>query len=170
LIIADLSFLWGGAMYEKILVPLDGSNLAEAILPHVEGLAHHYGSSVILLQVIELPHLIGLPQSSGFDALPEMTPAQMTRHVSDAEHYLEGLVTRLGKKGIVAVRRVEFGPIVASIMRAARQENVNLIAMASHGRGGLTDVYYGSVAAGVLQRIDRPLLIVRANDFDSSRD
>jgi nucleotide-binding universal stress UspA family protein len=153
-------------MYEKILVPLDGSNLAEAILPHVEGLARHYGSSVILLQVLELPHLVGLPRSSGFDALPEITPAEMTLHVGDAQKYLEGLVVRLGEKGIAATGRVEYGPIVASIMRAARQENVSLIAMASHGRGGLTDVYYGSVAAGVLQRIDRPLLIVRANDLN----
>ena len=49
-------------------------------------------------------------------------------------------------------------------MRAARQEQAGLIAMASHGRGGMADVYYGSVAAGVLQRIDRPLLIVRAQN------
>jgi nucleotide-binding universal stress UspA family protein len=47
-------------------------------------------------------------------------------------------------------------------MRVARQEEVDLIAMASHGRGGMTDVFYGSAAAGILQRIDRPLLIVRA--------
>jgi nucleotide-binding universal stress UspA family protein len=52
-------------------------------------------------------------------------------------------------------------------MRIARQEDASLIAMASHGRGGLSDVYYGSVAAGVLQRIDRPLLIVRAGNSTS---
>jgi nucleotide-binding universal stress UspA family protein len=56
---------------------------------------------------------------------------------------------------------VEIGPVVATIMRVAAEEAADLIAMASHGRGGPTDVYYGSVAAGILQRIDRPLLIVR---------
>lgn len=150
-------------MYQTILVPLDGSKLAETILTHAAELAKLYGSTVILLQVFELPHMVGLPRSTGFDALPEMTPAEVNEQFNDAEQYLNGVVSSLAKLGITARARIEYGPVVASIMRVARQEDVSLIAMASHGRGGLTDVYYGSVAAGVLQRIDRPLLIVRAN-------
>lgn len=151
-------------MYQKILVPLDGSALAEAVLPHAEELAKLFGSAIILLQIFELPHQVGLPRNVGFDALPEMTPAEVNQHVQEAKHYLESIVARLGENGINAEARIEYGPVVASIMRIARLEEVSLIAMASHGRGGLTDVYYGSVAAGVLQRIDRPLLIVRANN------
>ncbi len=52
--------------------------------------------------------------------------------------------------------------MVAEIIRTANTENVDLIAMASHGRGGLSRVFYGSVVTGVLQRIDRPLLKIRA--------
>jgi len=122
-------------MYKTILVPLDGSELAEAILPHVEELATIAGSTVIFLQVLELPHLVALPKADIYDALPQMTPAEVSQHEAE---------------------------VVVTILRAARQEDARLIAMASHGRGGLADVYYGSVAAGVLQRIDRPLLIVRA--------
>lgn len=149
-------------MYKTILVPLDGSELAEAILPHVEELAKLYGSTVVYLQVMELPHLVGLPRGDVYDALPQMTPAEVNHQMADTRRYLDGLVERMAEKGIPARALVEYGPIVVTIMRAARQENADLIAMASHGRGGLADVYYGSVAAGVLQRIDRPLLIVRA--------
>lgn len=149
-------------MYKKILVPLDGSELAETILPNVEELARLFNSTVILLQVLELPHLVGLPKGDIYDALPQMTPAEVNQYLNETRSYLDGVVDTLQAKGMDARGLVEYGPVVVTIMRVARQEEVDLIAMASHGRGGLTDVYYGSVAAGVLQRIDRPLLIVRA--------
>ncbi len=149
-------------MYKTILVPLDGSEVAEAILPHVEELAKLFGSTVILLQVMELPHLIALPKGEIYDALPQLTPAEVNQQLGETRRYLDGLVARLDAGDISARALVENGPVVVTILRVARQEEANLIAMASHGRGGPADVYYGSVAAGVLQRIDRPLLIVRA--------
>lgn len=149
-------------MYKTILVPLDGSEVAEAILPYVKELAKLFGSTVILLQIMELPHLIGLPKGEIYDALPQMTPAEVNQQLGETRRYLDGVVARLGAEEITARALVEYGPVVVTIMRVARQEEASLIAMASHGRGGLADVYYGSVAAGVLQRIDRPLLIVRA--------
>jgi nucleotide-binding universal stress UspA family protein len=149
-------------MYRTILVPLDGSDVAEAILPYVEELAKLFGSNVILLQIMELPHLIGLPKGEIYDALPQMTPAEVNQQLGETRRYLDGVVARLEARGITASALVEYGPVVVTIMRIARQEEASLIAMASHGRGGPADVYYGSVAAGVLQRIDRPLLIVRA--------
>ncbi len=149
-------------MYKTILVTLDGSKLAESILPNVEELARLFGSTVVLLEVLELPHLIGLPKGDIYDALPQMTPAEVSQHVTEVRRYLDGVAARLAEQGINTRTLVEYGPVVVTIMRAARQEEAGLIAMASHGRGGMADVYYGSVAAGVLQRIDRPLLIVRA--------
>jgi len=152
----------GEAMYKTILVPLDGSELAESVLPHVEGLAKLFGSTIILVHVLELTHLVGQPKGDIYDSLPQMTAAEVNDQMSEARHYLDALVGRMKGLGIEARGVVEYGPVVTTIMRVARQMEVDLIAMASHGRGGLTDVYYGSVAGGVLQRIDRPLLIVRA--------
>lgn len=149
-------------MYKTILVPLDGSELAETVLPHVEELARLFGSTVVLLSVLELPHLVGLPKGDLFDALPQMTPAEVNNHLAEVRRYLDEKADQLKQSGVEARALVEYGPVVVTIMRAARQEDAGLIAMASHGRGGMADVYYGSVAAGVLQRIDRPLLIVRA--------
>ncbi len=148
-------------MYTKIMVPLDGSELAEAILPHVEELAALCGAAVVLLNVIELPHIVP-PKGESYEALPHVTAEDVDRQANEARRYLAEVTARAAFRGLATRGLVEYGPIVATILRVAAEESADLIAMASHGRGGLADVYYGSVAAGVLQRIDRPLLIVRA--------
>jgi nucleotide-binding universal stress UspA family protein len=58
------------------------------------------------------------------------------------------------------------GPAVERIIQTAEKENADIIAMASHGGGGLSRVFYGSVAAGVLNRVDRPLLVIRSRQED----
>lgn len=155
-------------MYRTILVPLDGSHRAEAIIPHVDNLARLYHACVIFLQVFELPHMINLPRvpQGGYSALPHVTVQEMQVEVSAAETYLKACVETMRYKGITAEYRVAFGPVAATILRVAEEENVDLIAMASHGCSGLQGVYYGSVAAGVLQRVDRPLLIVRSQNHN----
>jgi nucleotide-binding universal stress UspA family protein len=145
-------------MYRKILVPLDGSQRAEAILEHVENLATHYSSTVVLLQVVE-PNVIF---SSPYDAYPELNLDEAERRVAEVDGYLAKRQAELGEKGIDAQRRVEYGPVVLAILDVAAAEEVDLIAMASHGRTGLARVFYGSVTSGVLNRIDRPLLLIRA--------
>ena len=153
-------------MYKTILVPLDGSKRAEAILPHVEKLASLFQARVIFLRVFELLHFIDLPRAGDepYHALPHFTVEEMEEQVGRARAYLNGRVEEMRAKGITAGQRVEFGPVVATILNVAAREGADLIAMASHGSSGLEGVYYGSVAAGVLQRVDRPLLIVRADN------
>ena len=155
-------------MYETILVPLDGSERAEAILPHVEEMAAHYGSSVIFLRVFEIPHITPIMRVADeeYEALPHLSREQLQNLVTDAQNYLRRVCKQMTDHGISGRFRVEFGPVAATIINTAAQENADLIAMASHGSSGLEGVYYGSVAAGVLQRVDRPLLIVRAYDID----
>jgi nucleotide-binding universal stress UspA family protein len=143
-------------MYGKILVPLDGSKRAETILPHVENLAHCYGAKVVLLQVIEpLP----LPMDA-VNPIPDMIEHE--HHLKTAESYLSARAGEFREKNIEVKTLLLQGPIVSEIINAAESEQVDLIAMASHGRTGLARVFYGSVAAGVLHRIDRPLLLIRA--------
>ena len=153
-------------MYSTILIPLDGSKRAEAILPHATQFARLYKANVVLLQVFELPHLIDLPkvEEGDFSALPHQHVTDVAESEKQAHAYLQSIVDTLTKKGIPAHQRIEFGPIAATIIRTATLEGADLIAMASHGSSGLEGVYYGSVAAGVLQRVDRPLLIVRAEN------
>ena len=155
-------------MYKTILVPLDGSQRAEAILPHVKDLAAHYGSSLVFLRVFEIT-LISPDKADVNDeykALPHIDREQIQVLVADAQNYLRGICKLMADLGISSRFRVEHGPVAATIIHTAAEEKADIIAMASHGASGLEGVYYGSVAAGVLQRVDRPLLIVRSYDFE----
>lgn len=154
-------------MYQKILVPLDGSERAEEILPHVVRLALQFQSTVILLQVVEVK--IG-PEGVEFMPMAGGSVELMVRSVEEnrrlTETYLNKVKSRLQSKGVDVKVQVAFGSVVDKIISAARRENVDLIAMASHGRTGAACVFYGCVAAGVLHRIDRPLLIIRSRGTD----
>lgn len=147
-------------MYETILVPLDGSMRAEAILPHVEELAHRYDAEVVLLRVIELTPPIGAAER----AYIMLRQRELNRQEKEAEAYLAGLQGVFREKGIRTRTRIGYGPVVEAIIHAAERDQADLIAIASHGRSGLSQVFYGSVAAGLLQRIDRPLLLVRSRE------
>lgn len=143
-------------MYKRILAPLDGSKRAEAILPHVEEIAQAGKATVIFLQVIEASQVVVgaefvFQSPEDYDALQK-----------NAEAYLKGLQGKFREKGIDARIHISHGPIVEAIIEAAESENADLIAIASHGRTGLSRVFYGSVAAGVLHRVDRPLLVIRS--------
>jgi nucleotide-binding universal stress UspA family protein len=147
-------------MYKKILVPLDGSKRAEAILPHVEELAQCSKAKVIFLQVIEPVYVpMGIYSSVSVGGMEESRREVL---VHRAETYLAGLQGEFREKGLYAKTVVVGGPVVSTIINLAEREEADLIAMASHGHTGLSHVFYGSVAAGVLHRIDRPLLLIRA--------
>jgi len=147
-------------MYRKILVPLDGSKRAEKILPHVEELARRYKAKVIFLQVIEYKTV------TTHDAALILSDKVFDQVKKHAGTYLEGLRVEFRKKGIECQTHVIYGPVVEGIINMAAQEGVDLIALASHGRNGLSRVFYGSVAAGLLHRVDRPLLIIRSRDSE----
>ncbi len=146
-------------MYKNILVPLDGSQRAEKILPYVEELAQQTGAMLNLLQVVE-PEM----PLAGIEAAHAETAITTFRfRTEEAQNYLRGLRGKFGKRGLDVQAQVAFGPVVETILRIAEQIDADLIALASHGRSGLSRVFYGSVAAGVLNRTDRALLVVRAD-------
>lgn len=147
-------------MYRNILVPLDGSRRAETILPHVRRLALQNESTVILLQVLEPSAALVTP----YDMVPYYDAGAMEQRTKEATTYLTGLCGEISAEGIKVKKVTEQGPVVRCILDVAEREDARLIAMASHGRTGLARVFYGSVASGVLNQADRPLLIVRAED------
>ncbi len=149
-------------MYQTILVPVDGSKRAEAILPHVEELAHCANAKVIFLQVIEPFPVVPSPEG----ARPALDRLERERPTREAEAYLTALRGEFREKGIEARKHVAHGAVVETIINVAEREGAGLIAMASHGRSGLARVFYGSIAAGVLQRVDRPLLIIRSRGHE----
>ena len=147
-------------MYKKILVPLDGSDRAEAILPHVEELAKRYDSQVIFVRVVEGDYFV-----PGYQEVVDISgyEQEYARRKKEVETYLEDVNRRFSAKGLNTKAVISYDSVVQSILNTAEAEEADLIAVASHGRSGLARAFYGSVASGVLNRIDRPLLIIRSN-------
>jgi nucleotide-binding universal stress UspA family protein len=144
-------------MYEKIMVPLDGSKRAEMIRPHVRELASRFQATVILVMVIEHTYTTGIGET-----LIGISEKVIDNKLQESESYLEGVASKFRTKGIDCKTIIAHGPVVEKIIEVANTEDVDLIAMTSHGYGGLTRIFYGSVASGILNRVDRPLFIVRS--------
>jgi nucleotide-binding universal stress UspA family protein len=148
-------------MYKVILVPLDGSKRAEAILPHVESMALRYGAELIFLQIISP---VGAYQS--LTAPDYHYREAFEKHSREAELYLTKLVDDFHAKGISAIKMIDRGRVVETIIKIAADMNVDLIAFSSHGLSGIKRVFYGGVASGLLGRIDRPLLLIRSREYE----
>lgn len=139
----------------RVLVPLDGSDLAEAALEPIAALADQLQAEIILLQVIEPPHYAYAEGYAYVTFDPESERAE-------AQRYLQGVADRLRAGGRNIQIETVIGYAASAIANAARDLGADLIAMASHGRGGLTRFVLGSVATGTLQRTSVPLLVLRA--------
>ncbi len=140
-------------MYKKILVTLDGSALAEKVLPHVEELAKSFESEVVLLQVLKLPAIPTAPEAS-------LTEDNVLAE-KEAREYLERIEARLKKQHINARPVLAEGQPADEIVDYAALEKVDLIAMSTHGRSGLGRWVFGSVAERVLRAAPVPVLLVR---------
>ncbi len=145
-------------MYRKLLVPLDASKRAEAILPHAESLAKGFGAKVIFLFVEEPPMMLEHDEVVDQEKLAK----HMALKRKEIQSYFDAIIERWRAKAITAEVLYGHGPVVNTIIDTAQREQVDLVAMASHGRSGLSRAFYGSVAAGVLHQIDRPLLLIRS--------
>ncbi len=147
-------------MLNTILVPLDGSKQAEAILSHVEDAARSNGAKVIFLKVEKEPLMLE------WDEVVDLSSCLSAwgRREKRTQSYLTARKEEFRRKGIEAHTQVAFGPVIKSILSAAEDVHADLIAMASHALNGKLRMPYGSVAAGVLERADRPLLLIRCAD------
>ena len=138
-------------MFRRILVCLDGSELAEHILPHVAEIATPGSSKIVLLKV--LPETIG-----GVTGVSKKTPASVQDR---AEDYLKEMASPLAAAGVEVSSVSLLGKAEEVIVRYARDNQIELIAMATHGRGGLQNTLFGSVAQHVLRESGLPLLLIR---------
>jgi nucleotide-binding universal stress UspA family protein len=129
---------------------------AEVVLRPVEELAQRFAARVILLRVVDRVAPIGAVEP----AYADLRQQEMEQETRDARAYLAPLQGQLRGKGIDVHTVVAYGRAVDAILQTAGGEEVDLIAIASHGRSGLSRVFYGSVAAGLLQRSQTPLLLI----------
>jgi nucleotide-binding universal stress UspA family protein len=150
-------------MYKKILVPLDGSKLAECALPHVEELAKGCDTEeVILVSVTE--------RVKGYRALEEpsqplgqrLIPEAFGKKEKQAQKYLDRIAKAMAAKGINVSTEVLLWKPDEAIVGYAKQFRCDLIVMASHGRSGPSRWAHGSVADKVLRASGIPVLMIRA--------
>ncbi len=136
--------------YRRILVPLDGSECAENILPHVEELAADFNASICLLRVAFAHPFPGVDPTEAEVAV-----------VREAENYLAQIEERLKAKGLRVDSHVRYGKDAEEIIDHASGGHIDLIAMSTHGRGGVGRWMLGSVAEKVLRHSPKPIFLVR---------
>jgi nucleotide-binding universal stress UspA family protein len=145
-------------MYKRALVPLDGSPIAETIIPFLTEIAGPLDMSVTLLRVIE--PLTTVATDFGEPVVLDDVQAR----AREAEEYLAPLAAILRARGIDASWCVRRGRADAEILEAARDSRADLIAMSTHGRSGFGRLLFGSVAEQVLRQADVPVFMMRASE------
>ena len=148
-------------MYRKILVPLDGSKLAECVLPHVEALAK--GSQVQEVFFVRVHEPFRMPSGGADMVLSEEEIARIdSEHKAASEKYLRELVGRLRLDGVQPRWELLTGPVAESLAEYATKNKMDLIIIATHGRSGVSRWVWGSVADRILRSSCVPVLMVRA--------
>ncbi len=146
-------------MYDKILVPLDGSQLAEVALPYAEELASKLQAEVVLLQVMaEAYHVYAMGEVSS--QMP-YTEDEMEPLKAKAKSYLEKVSNGLKSKGITTSSEVRVGAAAEEIIKFADEIHADVVAMSTHGLSGISRWVFGSVADRVLRGGNTPVLLVR---------
>jgi nucleotide-binding universal stress UspA family protein len=168
-------------MFNRILVPLDGSTLAERAIPHAEQFARIFGSSIILLQVLD-------PTSYHENPNP-VDPLSWQIRKAEADTYMNGIAARLredlresaldakgaqsrgrNEKKVRVEYSIREGKTAENIVNFAHAENIDLLVISTHGSGGLSRWNISSVTQKVINLIYLPVLIVRAYNQPETED
>jgi nucleotide-binding universal stress UspA family protein len=154
-------------MFRRILVPLDGSELAERALPYAQGLARELNSELILLRVVNCVDLASSQAFTGF--LPaEVFDAAIEDERQTAAEYLARLAERLQADGLATQWVVRSGDPAGEIVEYGKMAQIDLVVMSTHGRSGLSRWVYGSVADRVLRGGTLPVLLIRAMNSEAN--
>ena len=145
-------------MFTRILLPLDGSETAEAVLPYARLLASDLKIPIELLTVVDVAEIGKHLRSEQFADLDSLIKYQILDH----EKYLKEIAQSFHGEKVSCI--VDRGVTAASIIDKAAADKGTLIAMATHGRSGITRWLLGSIAEKVLRAANNPLLLVRARD------
>lgn len=155
-------------MFKRILVCLDGSDLAEQVLPYVIEQAKHFNSRVILFEVVTGEHDVVIPTTPTGDPMPQASHVSaelVEREARKDEAYLERVAKRLREKHLhVEVVSVLDALIGQAIVDYAHENGIDLICLSTHGRSGISRSLFGSVADHVVRESHLPILLLRPRD------
>ncbi len=140
--------------FRTLLVPLDGSEFAERVLPYVRAFDPAFESQIILLSIPEVP------EAATYGVMADAVETLRQKAEFQAQMYLGNVAGALQDEGINVRAIVTGSEPAATIATVSKAENVNLIMMATHGRGGLDRVFIGSVAERLVQHVKLPLFLL----------
>ncbi len=150
-------------MFRRILVPLDGTDEAAAALPAAVDLARRYGAALLLLDMVPTADAqagLAVDVASGALTDPSVFGAEVSARRSAAEGYLQAVADELAGQGLDVSYAAGTGSAAEGIVETAREQQVDLIVMATHARGGLGRLVFGSVTGHVLRNAHVPVLAV----------
>jgi nucleotide-binding universal stress UspA family protein len=150
-------------MYRKIMVPLDGSQVAECVIPHIEAIAGKTAARVDLVTVVEP---LDIP-TRGQIAISDDEIKQIDNEgKNEATKYLKQVASRLTGAGVNADTVILTGKPADSIVSYAVNNGVDLIIMATHGRSGISKIFWGSVAEKILRATSIPVLLIKTTNCE----
>ncbi len=156
-------------MFKKIVVCLDGSSLAEKILPYVTEGAVRFNTKVVLLRVLDVPSTVAWIEGTAPDT--DIVTEDSQQEKKDAEAYLESIAISMRERDLdvesVVLHRIT--PDEA-ILEYAGENDVDIIAMTTHGRSGMARALMGSVADSVVRQSRLPVLVINPPDIDNSAE
>ena len=159
-------------MFERILVPLDGSRLSARALPFAMTIARQFNSEILLVRVVPDTKLNLIPQTGtmadalAMDIISEQVHIKDVENTANAKRYLMNRAKELRDQGINVSFHVMEGAPAPSIMEFAEENDASLIVMMSHGRGRFKRAILGSVTDALIRGISIPVLVIRAKDTD----
>ncbi|OGK79405.1 MAG: hypothetical protein A2050_00930 [Candidatus Rokubacteria bacterium GWA2_73_35] len=145
-------------MYKRVTVPLDGSMVAEGIIPFMLEIAGPLDMEIVLLRV-----LVPVPPTV-IEGSRHIEVEDVERRRAEAEAYLAPIAAELRTKGVRIRTMVRRGEPAAEIIAGAREAGSDLIAMTTHGRSGLGRLLFGSIAEAVLRHSDIPVFLMRQTE------
>lgn len=152
-------------MYKRILVPMDGSPLAEAVLPHIQPLAQAFNTEVVLLQVLVQPvDAFAVPSS------PLSPPKSIRKLATKTRAYLKKVCTKLEKEGVRATYLIREGGVPETILNVAEIMQADVIAMSTHGHSPTHLFLLGSVTYQVVRHSSLPVMVIRSENMVGQKE
>jgi len=160
-------------VFERILVPLDGSRLSAQAVPYAVEVGKRFDAEVILVRVISPSGLAIVPQATSMesavatDIIAQEARVKDVDNVANAKRYLVNWVQSIKSQGVKASYQVTVGVPAKSIMELVDSQRISLIVMMSHGRGWFKRALMGSVADAILRGSNVPVLVVRPKEIEN---
>lgn len=156
-------------MFSKILVPLDGSELSEKALSMAQNLASSSNASLHLLQVISLRPVLDARRGMGGESITVIEMAQdaarqlIEVQTTRGKEYLQAIAAQLQKAGIQVTTAIREGAADENIVEYAKEQEIDVIVMSTHGRSGFKRFFLGSVTDRVIRAGTTPVLVLPAS-------